>query len=282
MKANMAAALSELRNMQQLQDVLEQAQVSRQGAAESSERYKNFSQVTEVEETELVDAAYYSTLCSTCRVVTASVETVVGDMKQKHDKAQRQVQDANAGIAQAEADLVLVRQVQYEKMERIKKLCKSIQGIASRFNLVDELTVALSGLVVQAKQLKSVNARDTADKDIMRLQCFINQLSTEGAYSARSQAQKDDLDKPRQSMLDAVPAEDSPLQLLVSDNQVSRLVKLLANKGRRKQEIVAATGCSLSVPATEDWDEDNGVTITFANGDVRKAQQLVMDFLAFT
>lgn len=44
-------------------------QVSRQGAAESSERYKNFSQVTEVEETELVDAAYYSTLCSTCRVV---------------------------------------------------------------------------------------------------------------------------------------------------------------------------------------------------------------------
>lgn len=28
MKANMAAALSELRNMQQLQDVLEQAQVS--------------------------------------------------------------------------------------------------------------------------------------------------------------------------------------------------------------------------------------------------------------
>lgn len=35
------------------------------------------------------------------------------------------------------------------------------------------------------------------------------------------QAQKDDLDKPRQSMLDAVPAEDSPLQLLVSDNQVS-------------------------------------------------------------
>ena len=61
--------------------------------------------------------------------------------------------------------------------------------------------------------------------------------------------------------------------------QVSRLVKLLANKGRKKQEIVAATGCSISVPATEDWDEDNGVTITFANGDLRKAQQLVMDFL---
>lgn len=61
---------------------------------------------------------------ATLEQVTASVETVVGDMKQKHDKAQRQVQDANAGIAQAEADLVLVRQVQYEKMERIKKLCK--------------------------------------------------------------------------------------------------------------------------------------------------------------
>ena len=59
-------------------------------------------------------------------------------------------------------------------------VCRSIRGIASRFNLVDELTVALSGLVLQAKQLTSVNARQTADKDIARLQSFITQLSSEG------------------------------------------------------------------------------------------------------
>jgi len=60
---------------------------------------------------------------------------------------------------------------------------------------------------------------------------------------------------------------------------VSRLVKLLANKGRKKQEIVAATGCCISIPATEDWDDDNGVTISFTGGNIAKAQQLVLEFL---
>ncbi len=55
--------------MSNVATVLVLAQVTRKGAAESSERYKNFIQVTQIEETEVVDAAYYSTLCSTCRVV---------------------------------------------------------------------------------------------------------------------------------------------------------------------------------------------------------------------
>ena len=45
------------------------AQVTRKGAAESSEKYKGFIQVTQIEDTKIVDAAYYSTLCSTCQVV---------------------------------------------------------------------------------------------------------------------------------------------------------------------------------------------------------------------
>ena len=62
--------------------------------------------------------------------------------------------------------------------------------------------------------------------------------------------------------------------------QVSKLVKLLANKGRKKQEIVAATGCCILIPATEDWDDDSGVTITFTGGNTAKAQQLVLKFLS--
>ncbi len=61
--------------------------------------------------------------------------------------------------------------------------------------------------------------------------------------------------------------------------QTARLVKLLANKGRKKQEMAAATGCCISIPATDDWDEDEGVTITFTGGDIARAQQLVLDFL---
>jgi len=49
---------------------------------------------------------------------------------------------------------------------------------------VDELTVALSGLALQAKQLTSVNARETANKEIKRLQCITDQLSKEGMHFA--------------------------------------------------------------------------------------------------
>ncbi len=56
--------------------------------------------------------------------VKKSVETVLGDVKQKYDEAQGQVHDASATIAQAEADLALVRQVQKDKMEEIHELCK--------------------------------------------------------------------------------------------------------------------------------------------------------------
>ena len=44
-------------------------QVVKQGAADSSERYKRYTHVTQIEETEVVDASHYSTLCSTCREV---------------------------------------------------------------------------------------------------------------------------------------------------------------------------------------------------------------------
>ncbi len=63
-------------------------------------------------------------ICFKCFQVTKSVETVVSDVKQKYDEAQKQVQDASAGIAQAEADLALIQKVQQQIMEEIKRLCQ--------------------------------------------------------------------------------------------------------------------------------------------------------------
>ncbi len=57
--------------------------------------------------------------------------------------------------------------------------CRAIKKIASSFNLTNELTVSLNGLVVEAKQLKSTQARENADRAIEELKAFISQLSEE-------------------------------------------------------------------------------------------------------
>ena len=62
---------------------------------------------------------------------------------------------------------------------RVVMLCRAIKQIASGFNLTNELTVSLQGLVVESKQLKSAQARESADRAIEELKAFISQLSEE-------------------------------------------------------------------------------------------------------
>ena len=57
--------------------------------------------------------------------------------------------------------------------------CRAIKKIASSFNLTDELNVSLNGLVMEAKQLRSTQARENADRAIEELKAFISQLSLE-------------------------------------------------------------------------------------------------------
>lgn len=66
----------------------------------------------------------------------------------------------------------------------VKLLCRAIKQIASGFNLTNELTVSLNGLVVEAKQLKSAQARESADRAIEELKAFISQLSEEAPGAA--------------------------------------------------------------------------------------------------
>lgn len=61
--------------------------------------------------------------------------------------------------------------------------------------------------------------------------------------------------------------------------QVSGLIKLIAQKGKKKETIVTATGCSITVPAVEDWDEDEGVIVYFSGGNTAEAQRLFADAL---
>lgn len=71
--------------------------------------------------------------------------------------------------------------------------CRAIKAIASGFNLVDELSVVITGLEMESRQLKSVKARESADNAINDLSAFIDQLSggsnsssRPGAYSKRT------------------------------------------------------------------------------------------------
>ncbi len=62
--------------------------------------------------------------------------------------------------------------------------CRAIKQIASGFNLTNELTVSLNGLVLEAKQLKSAQARESADRAIEELKAFVSQLSEEASGAA--------------------------------------------------------------------------------------------------
>lgn len=61
--------------------------------------------------------------------------------------------------------------------------------------------------------------------------------------------------------------------------QIAGVVKLLANKGKRREAIATATGCRISVPSMEDWDGENDVVIAFEGGNIDTAQQLIAQAL---
>ena len=58
-------------------------------------------------------------------------------------------------------------------------MCRAIKQIASNFNLTNELNASLQGLVIEANQLKSTQARENADRVIEEMKSFISQLSEE-------------------------------------------------------------------------------------------------------
>ena len=63
--------------------------------------------------------------------------------------------------------------------------CRAIKAIASGFNLVDELSVVITGLEMESRQLKSVKARESANNAINVLSAFIDQLSGGSNSSSR-------------------------------------------------------------------------------------------------
>ncbi|GAQ80006.1 hypothetical protein KFL_000440080 [Klebsormidium nitens] len=68
-KAKMASALTEFRNMQMLEDKLERSQYDLEGAVASRDNYKDFARTETVEEVEQIPCGYHNTLCSTCQQV---------------------------------------------------------------------------------------------------------------------------------------------------------------------------------------------------------------------
>lgn len=56
--------------------------------------------------------------------VEKSVARVLEDMKKKYQDALDQMGGAQANVAKASSDLDIIKQVQQQKMEEIKQLCK--------------------------------------------------------------------------------------------------------------------------------------------------------------
>lgn len=71
------------------------------------------------------------TICLCGAQVQKTVENILDDMKAKYQAAQDQLGGAQASANQALSDLDMIKQVQQQKLDEIKQLCRcGLQSIA--------------------------------------------------------------------------------------------------------------------------------------------------------
>eukprot|EP01116_Phalansterium_solitarium_P020017 TRINITY_DN5781_c0_g1_i1.p2 TRINITY_DN5781_c0_g1~~TRINITY_DN5781_c0_g1_i1.p2 ORF type:complete len:584 (-),score=179.49 TRINITY_DN5781_c0_g1_i1:1805-3556(-) len=234
-------------NIQRLQDEISAAETALGQYAYDSEQFKNFTRTRTIEQRELVDSQYHSTLCSDCThvchdncgldeinekgsnafkkcaamslnnndncgqcpgrcsysshyharklvmVTMMTLEDTIVEIKAKFDAAQSgqqeteqkasTVRDAKDAIEKAIRDTV---QSLHNECERLKKIC-------SGFNLVDELHPMLTQLRMEARMLRSAEARTTADAFVRSLEQICDTLTKSGGAGVQSDWSVDDL-----------------------------------------------------------------------------------------
>ena len=61
--------------------------------------------------------------------------------------------------------------------------------------------------------------------------------------------------------------------------QVGHLVRLVCNNGKLKTSIADATGCRITIPPMEQWDEHDGAVLLIEGQQAAIAAQLIFDKL---
>ncbi|DBA73436.1 TPA: hypothetical protein ACH3X1_011472 [Trebouxia sp. C0004] len=231
-KSKMAQALSDFRNMQQRPGAGTRA-------AADAEKYAKYTKEATVEETQIVDAPYHSTLhlsihhviLPTVAQVTRTVSSVLEDMKRKYRLAAQQALQARNQQSRSKVDMLMIRKAQDSKMAEIKHLCRGVRDICSSFNLVEELNTVLASLTMEAKHMQSVKACADGNSTVKELTDFVDNVSKE-----------EPVNKPKGEVYDYGLIKVEELDLSDDENKDS-----LDNKtSRRKSALRDSTSSSSS------------------------------------
>ena len=222
LKQALHAALLDTQQYRTVLASLDQAEALMKQNSSDANAFSNFVQRTQQTVTELVDASYHSTICSSCnkvchdhcglseisnagdnafrncaafsgdnchagscrcsytthyhgrktmRTTVKTLETVLADIKAKHDKAVTGKAAAASMLTTLASSRANVEQSLRALGQRLLKECESIRKICSGFNILDELYVQLGVMRLEASRTHDLRVRD-------QLQHLIGQVET--------------------------------------------------------------------------------------------------------
>ncbi|KAF0332780.1 hypothetical protein F8M41_020934, partial [Gigaspora margarita] len=114
---------------------------------------------------------------------TQTLDKVLEDMKDQYDRANQQNQQHAADVNNFQSNLAKLQDATNAKYEEIHNLCKELNKICSRFNLVDELHANLESMRQDARTIQNINIRKNAEAEIARLEKLANDLSSNGNHN---------------------------------------------------------------------------------------------------
>ncbi|XP_055329040.1 uncharacterized protein LOC129581810 [Paramacrobiotus metropolitanus] len=118
-----------------------------------------------------------------------TVEKILDDVKRQHDNAAVRFRESHDKVTKLRDDLKLLEQTLLEKQAQIESCCWELQRICSAFNFADEMNAVLVALQQNARTLRSVKARQEADKMIRAIEDVVRRLQP--ATSNRHHSQQD-------------------------------------------------------------------------------------------
>ena len=194
----------EVTNLQDTLEQLSEAEQRQKQQANDQENFKNFTQTTRNKVTKQETTSYHNTLQGgdRCRVcpkdgsytehyhakqifveVEETLETILQDIKDKYDEAVQQYGTVDMQINILVNAKAAVNAAMQHRVDELRGVCDDMKKICSGFNFADELRVTLNQLKVEQKQLRSVEAQDSALQVIRVLEGIINHYSKDNRRS---------------------------------------------------------------------------------------------------
>jgi len=113
----------------------------------------------------------------TVQITKETLHDVLADIKAKYDQAsanKNEFQDKITSVGDAKK---MLENALKQKSDDIKQLCIKLHQICSGFNLVQELSIFINQLEVEAKMLKNIDAKQQADAFIRGLKELCNTIA---------------------------------------------------------------------------------------------------------